>query len=142
MPNELDRVRHASGAILYDGGSASGWTQLAETVACGHCGAHIEMKVGSGRERGFCGGCHKMLCGHPVCFSKCQTVEAMLQAMEAKGTKDWQAATNDAERVAELLTMKNPAVFLSLVDALYAQRQLNIEYRERMDANIRAIRGS
>ena len=141
MPNELDRVRHASGAILWDGGSASGWTQLAETIACVHCGAHIEIKVGSGRERGYCPGCRGLVCGHPNCW-ECVPEELMLQRLEAKGAQDWAAATNDAERVAELLTMKNPEVFLTMVDALYAKRQQNIEYRERMDANLRVLRGA
>lgn len=66
----------------------------------------------------------------------------MLERMEAKGARDLLTATNDAERVAELLIVGTDAAFEQMRASLYAQRQQDIEYRARLDANIRAIRGA
>lgn len=142
MPNELDRVRHAAGAIMTDGGSQSGWTVVGETLRCEHCGGHWVPEPGSGRARGYCGNCQGWLCGMPQCMASCVPEEQMLLNMEAKGALDMQLATNDAERVGELLHLNSPEAFKIMVDSLYAQRQQNIEYRARMDANLRAIRGA
>lgn len=140
MPNPLDRVRHAAGAIMHDGGSQAGWTVISESVQCVHCGAHITIEPGSGRERGFCLNCMGVVCGHQNCW-ECIPEEQMLLNMEAAGRARMQAATDDAEEVTELLRVDDAATFESLVSTLHTARAKGIEYRERMDANIRAIRG-
>ena len=141
MPNPLDRVRHAAGAIMHDGGSQGGWTVISESVQCVHCGAHITIVPGSGRERGFCRRCMGVVCGHKNCWA-CIPEEQMLLNWEATGKFRQEAATNDAEEVAELLHIEDGTTFAQLADKLYAARMRGVEYRERMDANIRAIRGS
>lgn len=99
------------------------------------------MVLGSGRERGFCHRCQGVVCGMHQCW-ECVPEEQMLVNMEAKGRLDMQAATNDAERAGELLRVGSQEAFAAMVGGLYAQRQRGIEYRERVDANIRAIRGA
>lgn len=65
----------------------------------------------------------------------------MLLDMEAKGRQDALTATDDAERVGELLHVTSQDAFAQMVTLLYAQRQSGIDYQERVSANIRAIRG-
>ncbi len=84
MPNPLDRQSHYAGAILFDGGSQSGWTVVSETVQCVHCQRHWSMEPGSGRERGWCRKCMGPICGAEPCFT-CVPAEKMLEMMEAKG---------------------------------------------------------
>lgn len=127
---------------MTDGGSASGWTVVSETLRCGHCGGHWVPEPGSGRMRGHCTNCKSWLCGMPQCMASCVPEEQMLERMEAKGARDLLTATNDAERVAELLIVGTDAAFEQMRASLYAQRQQDIEYRARLDANIRAIRGA
>lgn len=126
---------------MTDGGSQSGWTVVAETLCCAHCGGHWIPEPGSGRSRGYCTNCKDWLCGMPRCMASCVPEEQMLERMEANGARDLHAALNDAERVGELLVVGSDAAFAQMVGALYAQRQQGIEYRARIEANIRAIRG-
>lgn len=139
MPNELDRVRHANGAIMHDGGSQTGWTVLGETLQCVHCGGHWIRQPGSGRVRGFCTRCQGVVCGERNCW-ECVPEELMLLNMEAAGRTQLEAATDDAEEVSELLHIERAETFAGIVGHLYAARAAGIEYRARMDANIRAIR--
>jgi hypothetical protein len=75
-------------------------------------------------------------------MASCVPEEQMLEHMEAKGAADLHAAVNDAERVGELLVVGSDVAFQAMVASLYSQRQQDIEYRARLDANIRAIRGA
>src|SRR3990167_6188661 len=88
----------------------------------------------------FCTRCAGFVCGMQNCW-ECVPEEQMLLNMEAKGRQDAQAATDDAERVCELLHVSSQEAFSQMVASLYAQRQQGIEYRERVNSNIRAIRG-
>ena len=125
---------------MHDGGSQAGWTVFGETLKCVHCGGSWLMQPRSGRERGFCTRCAGFVCGMQNCW-ECVPEEQMLLNMEAKGRQDAQAATDDAERVGELLHVSSQEAFSQMVASLYAQRQRGIEYRERVNSNIRAIRG-
>ena len=142
MASPLDRVRHAAGAIMTDGGSQSGWTVLGDTLQCGHCGYHWMPAPGSGHARGWCRNCSAWLCGTPRCMASCVPEEQMLEQMEAKGRLDALTATDDAERVAGLLVAPSDAAFGAMVAGLYAQLQSGIEYRARLDANLKAIKGA
>lgn len=53
-----------------------------DTLRCGHCGAHWEVVVGSGRLRGFCSRCLGYVCGRPECMADCLTVEQRLENLE------------------------------------------------------------
>ena len=125
---------------MHDGGSQGGWTVISESVQCVHCGAHITIEPGSGRERGFCMNCMGVVCGHQNCW-ECVPEELMLQRMESEGAAKWAAASADAEEASELLRLEDATAFEALVSTLYTARVKGIEYRARMDANIRAIRG-
>lgn len=133
-------MRHAAGAIMYDGGSASGWTVIQETIQCVHCGAHINIVPGSGRERGFCLNCMGVVCGHKNCY-ECIPEEQMLLNMEAAGDARWKASQDEAENAAEQLGIKNELVVDDLANRLLTLKAQGVDYKARMDANIRAIRG-
>lgn len=124
---------------MTDGGSGAGWTVTGETLRCVHCGGHWIMQPGSGRVRGFCTRCMGVVCGMRQCFS-CVPEEQMLLNMEAAGRARMEAAIADAEEASELVCLDD-ANFTALVSKLYTARSQGIEYRSRMDANIRAIRG-
>jgi hypothetical protein len=141
VPNELDRVGHAAGAIMHDGGSQHGWTVLGETLQCVHCGGHWIMEPGSGRERGFCARCMGPVCGMRNCW-ECIPEEQMLTNIETQWRARYIAATDDAEEVVELLRVDSDSIFTRLVERLYTARATGVEYRARMDANIRAIKAS
>ena len=85
MPSSpLDYRRHYSGAILFDGGSGAGWTQISDTLQCAHCARHWVPQPGSGIRRGWCFKCAAPVCGWPACFV-CEPQEAWLERMEAIG---------------------------------------------------------
>lgn len=48
-----------------------------DTLMCGHCGAHWEMRPGSGNVRGYCCKCSSPVCG-PKCAGKCVPLEAQI----------------------------------------------------------------
>lgn len=73
-----------AGAVLFDGGSATGWTQIGDTLQCVHCGGHWMPVPGSGRRRGWCYRCDGPLCGHDVCFT-CIPEEKWLELCERTG---------------------------------------------------------
>lgn len=53
----------------------------ADTLQCVHCGAHWEVKPGSGKLRGFCSRCNGPVCG-PKC-SECVPAEQQLENIES-----------------------------------------------------------
>lgn len=72
-----------AGALLYDDGSGTGWTQIADTLQCVHCGAHWIVQPGSGIQRGWCLNCRGPECGAQDCYT-CVPFERWLEQMEAK----------------------------------------------------------
>lgn len=54
-----------------------------QTLSCSHCGAHWQVKPGSGRKRGFCSKCMAPTCGSKNCDT-CIPFEKQLEAMEQR----------------------------------------------------------
>ena len=72
-------MRHAGEITICDPGSDKPILEAA-TLRCVHCGAHWQVRPGSGKIRGFC-----MRCNGPVCSEKCAEcipTEQQLQNME------------------------------------------------------------
>lgn len=79
----IDGPLKVSGAILMDGGSGSGWTQIADTLQCKHCQKHWQVVPGSGRQRGWCRYCDGPTCGAERCCD-CQPFEVQMEIMEGR----------------------------------------------------------
>lgn len=60
----------------------------AGTLQCCHCGAHWQIKPGSGNVRGFCFKCNGPVCG-PNCAGKCRPAEQLLENIEAGRPDDY-----------------------------------------------------
>lgn len=58
-----------------DGAVIVGGRQVAHTQMCPHCGAHFQMKKGSGVRRAWCTRCVKVTCGKSECDA-CIPLEA------------------------------------------------------------------
>jgi hypothetical protein len=76
---------------LYRPGEASfyDWEDRETTYKlhiCCHCNVGIIIKPGSGRERGYCYGCHNITCGAAKCYP-CIPWEAKMEA--AEGTRQF-----------------------------------------------------
>lgn len=56
-----------------------------DTIQCGHCQRHWEVKPGSGKLRGFCTNCNKPTCGTESCLP-CVAFEKWLDIVE--GTRN------------------------------------------------------
>jgi hypothetical protein len=52
------------------------------TLMCVHCQFHVQIRIGSGTERGFCFNCNGVVCGKQRCMEYCLPWEAMIEAME------------------------------------------------------------
>lgn len=53
-----------------------------DVLTCGHCQFTWAVVPGSGRRRGFCRGCARVLCGSARCMDGCRPWESMIEAME------------------------------------------------------------
>lgn len=92
MLNELlygKYERHASGAVVVDG------KEVGHTLRCPHCGAHFVSVRGSGKKRGFCRDCSKVVCGATPCMSHVP-LSAWLEQQE--GAKDVAEILGGAKR--------------------------------------------
>lgn len=82
MLNELlygKYERRAAGAVVVDG------KEVGHTLRCPHCGAHFVSVQGSGKKRGYCRDCAKVVCGAEQCMQHVP-LNAWLEQQE--GAKD------------------------------------------------------
>jgi hypothetical protein len=91
---EPEFVRKPSGYILMDG------KEVAHTLQCGHCGAHWVPIKGSGRVRGFCSKCNKVLCGAEKCLRYHIPIEVQLDFQDGGG-RSAPAATRERIKIVE-----------------------------------------
>jgi hypothetical protein len=82
LPGEPEHHRNPNGAIIVDG------QEVANTLQCGHCGAHWIPVRGSKRIRGFCHMCNSVLCGKSSCLKECIPFEKRLDIKEGTRKPD------------------------------------------------------
>ena len=58
-------------------------TEEGETMRCVHCGSTWRIKHGSGRKRGWCGGCGGPTCGGSAC-RECVPLMKKIEAAERR----------------------------------------------------------
>ncbi len=83
----------AAGLVI-TGDPGSDRIQEADTLQCGHCGAHWTIMPGSGNKRGFCMNCGKPVCGKKACMAGCVPYERQIENMEAGLPADTPAPTS------------------------------------------------
>lgn len=59
-----------------------GELESGDTLSCCHCRAHWEVRVGSGKTRGWCMACNAYTCGRPLC-DICVPYERQLDNVDA-----------------------------------------------------------
>ena len=85
--------KNPSGAIVADG------KEVAHTIQCPHCSGHFLSVKGSGKKRGWCPVCDKMVCGQPRCMVHIP-FGAKLDFAEAKNRGDEKVAEEIEKRYA------------------------------------------
>jgi len=55
-----------------------------DSFSCAHCNRIVIVEPGSGRERGICQRCRKLVCGRKACMDRCDPIEAKIERMEQR----------------------------------------------------------
>ena len=54
------------------------------TLMCVHCQFHMRVRIGSGKDRGFCMRCMGVLCGKKRCLEHCEPFARAIERMEGR----------------------------------------------------------